>query len=263
MLNKEQRQQAENMRAELVPMFAKASNLAKVWEKKAAAYRIAASIARVWQYKGEDLRYCENLPETQKKQEAQEAARTYQESRQEWHEKLYKKYQNQSATENQERAAWFNYLNYLYFICETVADKLRPYAADIFKTRGESFKQWAEIIQPKRSAEYSPKNIYISIYIDSIFSDSFCLNVETWGAGAGRCAKTYAYYKKETPTTWENKAKEPHTMTANQYAKRCAILESYQEKAKALYNEQREKAKAWGLLDACNFLKYPTTEKYR
>lgn len=260
MLRKEQRQQAENMRAELAPIYKKAANLAKVWQKKAKEERTAESLARVWQYRGQDLRYCENLPETQKQEEATKAAKTYEESRRAWHEELEKKYKDQSAAENSERAAYYNYLNYLYYICELVADKLRPFAWDIFQTRGDTFKEWAEIIQPERAPNYNP--VYVSLYLDHIFGDSFCLDVHAWGSLGGKGARVHFYYKKKPEEPSQN-TKEPRPMTADQYKKRKITLESYTSKAEKLRAEQVAKAKEWGMLDACEVLKYPQTEKAR
>lgn len=261
MLNKKQKEQAEKMGAELAPLFKRAANLSKVWQSKAKEERIAEQVARVWQYRGHDLRYCESLNDTEKQEEATKAAQTYEEDRRAWHEELEKKYKNQSNKENEERAAYFNFLNYLYYICELVAEKLRPYAYEILQTRGDTFKEWAYIIQPKREPKYNP--IYLNIYLNNVYSDSFCLDFHCWGSAGGKGASIYYYYKKRTGEEPKELTKKPQLMTGQQYAKRKATIESYTNKAENLRAEQVRKAKGWGLLDACEILKYPQTEKYR
>ena len=145
-----------------------------------------------------------------------------------------------------------------------IAETLRPYAWEIYNTRGDTFKEWGEIITPKEPKEWTPRTLYASIYIDSVFNDTLCLRVHAWGAGAcGVDAKIYNYYGKNPERNHPKEPKEPQKMTANQYAERVQKVKAYETKAQQLRVEQWRKAKEWGLLDACQLLKYPETEKAR
>jgi len=262
MLNKEQKQKAEQVRQHLAPLFAKASKLAGEWIKARQEESKAEQLARFWQYvgTGSEWAHRENIPE-----EEQEKARTTKAtSSKEWAQELDRLYKIEEEKETQERARYFNLTNYLYYICEMIAETIRPYAWEIHNTRGDTFKEWAEIITPKEPKEWTPRTLYTSIYIDSVFCDSFCLNVRAWGAGAcGVDAKIYKYYYKNTEKNRPEQPKEPKKMTAKQYAERVQKLKDYETKAQQLRAEQWKKAKEWGLLDACELLKYPQTEKAR
>lgn len=262
MLNKEQKQKAEQVRQQLAPLFAKASKLAGEWIKARQEESKAEHLARFWQYVGtvSEWAHRENIPE-----EEQEKARTTKAtSPKEWAQELNRLYKTENEKETQERVRYFNLKNYLYYICEMIAETIRPYAWEIYSTRGSTFKEWAEIITPKEPKEWTPRTLYASIYIDSVFCDSFRLNINTWGAGAcGLDAKIYKYYDKKPEENRAEQPQEPRKMTAKQYAERVQKLKDYETKAQQLRAEQWEKAKAWGLLDACALLKYPQTEKAR
>lgn len=260
MLNKEQRQQAEKMGQELAPTFAKCSKLAKIWIAKNQERRQAHEVAGFWQWVGTGSEWThESISEEEKEQ-----ARAAKKNPHEWAEGLDLRYKIESEKETAERAAWFNYRNYLYYICELVAEKLRPFASNLYNTRGEPFKEWAEIISPKEPKDYTPARLYVNLYLNAVFDESFCLDIHTNGGGAcGASSKSYAYYKKNNATEGELNPKEPQPMTAKQYAQRLAIVKGYEQKAQELQREQIAKAKAWGLLDACELLRYPSTEKYR
>lgn len=259
MLNKEQRQQAEKMAAELAPLYEKAAKLAEKWIRVSKFRRQCEDAARFWQYVGTGSEWAHG--ETMTEEEKNEARKT-KESPQAWRDALYIKYEREHQAQQSENAARLNYLNYLYYICEVVADKLRPYAWKIYNTRGDTFKEWAEIISPKTCHEYSPRQIYTSIYINSCFSDSICLDIHTNGGGAcGAFTSLYSYYKEENPTP--RQTHEPKAMTGKQYAQRMAAIDSYYEQARRLVIEQRKKAQEWGLMYAAEVLTYPTKEKAR
>ena len=198
---------------------------------------------------------------TKEKQQARETKK----DRKAWNDALCIKYQEEQTAEDNERAAWLNYINYLYYICEVVGEKLKPYAAEIYKQRGETFKEWAGIISPKQPKEYTARNLSTYLYINCVFDDSICIDIHTNGAGAcGACSSIYRYYKKDTTTQSEQETpKEPRPMTGKQYAARLAAINAYYEKARQLMNEQHKKAKEWGLLSAVEWLTYPKTEKAR
>ena len=262
MLNKEQKQKAEQVRQHLAPLFAKASKLAGEWIKAQQEESQADKLARYWQYVGtaSEWAHRDYIPE----EEQERAKTTKATSSREWAQELEKLYKIENEKETQERARFYNLTNYLYYICEMIAETLRPYAWEVYNTRGDTFKEWAEIITPKEPKEWTPRTLYTSIYIDSVFCDSFCLNVHAWGAGAcGVDAKIYKYYYKNTEKNRPEQPKEPQKMTAKQYAERLQKLKDYETKAQELRGEQWKKAKEWGLLDACELLKYPQTEKAR
>ena len=146
-----------------------------------------------------------------------------------------------------------------------MGEKLKPYAAEIYKQRGETFKEWAEIISPKEPKEYTARKISTHLYINCVFDDSICIDIHTNGAGAcGAYSSSYRYYKKDPATQSEQETpKEPRPMTGKQYAARMAAVNAYYEKARQLMSEQHKKAKDWGLLSAVEWLTYPKTEKAR
>lgn len=261
MLNKEQKQEAEKMAGKIAPLFKEAAKLAGVWIKTYKARRYTEQVAIFWQYVGTDSegKYCEDVGE----EERNKARQTKAESRRTWSDILYAKYAEQSTAENNERAALANYINYLYFICENVGEMLRPYAWEIYQQKGDTFKQWAEILNTAQTlTEYTARRVYISIYLDSIFSDSICLDIHTNGAGAcGAFSHIYKYYKPDTSEPRE--IAKPCKMTGKQWADRLAKLKQYEEKAREIQREQWRKARAWGMLDACELLDSPTTKKAR
>ena len=262
MLNKEQRTQAEQMGRELAPLYAAASRLAEKWMKAYKENRRAYDAAKFWQYVGTSAEWQngETMTEEQKEQ-----ARAAKKNPEEWHRGwLAKLYEEQAASDN-EQAARLNYLNYLYYICEVVGEKLKPYAAEIYNQRGETFKEWAEIISPKEPKEYTARKITTYLYIDCVFDDSFCVEIHTNGGGAcGAYSSINRYYKKDRAAQSEpTQPAEPKPMTGKQYAQRMAAVNAYFEKARQLMDEQHKKAKEWGLLSAVEWLRFPTTEKAR
>ena len=262
MLTKQQKQKAEEVRQQLAPLFAKASKLAGEWIKAKDKERNAYKIAQFWQYveTGTEWAHREGVPEDE-----QEQARTTKNANlRAWHEELEKRYKSESEAEKVERAAYYNLINYCYYIAEMVAETLRPYAWEVYQTRGDTLKEWAEIITPKEPKEWTPRTLYASIYFDSLFSDSMSLYISIWGAGAcGVSAKIWKIYKKNPQQDKAENPQEPQKMTAKQYADRVQKLKDYETKAQQVRAEQWKKAKEWGLLDACELLKYPQTEKAR
>ena len=262
MLKKENKQQAEQVRQQLAPLFAKASKLANIWIKAKQEESQADRVAQFWQYvgTGSEWAHRETIP-----QDEQERARTTkQNNKREWVQELDRLYLVKHEKETHERACFFNFKNYLYFICEMIAETLRPIAWEIYNTRGDTFKEWADIITPKEPKEWTPRTLYTSIYIDAVFSDGFCLKVHIWGAGAcGVDAVIYRYYDKNPEKHHPEQPKEPKKMTAKQYAERLQKLKDYETKAQEVRREQWAKAKEWGMLDSCELLKYPQTEKAR
>lgn len=56
---------------------------------------------------------------------------------------------------------------------------------------------------------------------------------------------------------------KPCKMTGKQWGDRLAKLEQYERKAREIQREQWQKARAWGMLDACELLDSPRTTKAR
>lgn len=263
MLTKELKQKAETIRQELAPKFRKAGKLADIWAKSSKESRHADDVARFWLYVGTDSEWTAGDTMTEKeKEEARTAKREKPNSRNAWHEKIETIYKKETDARNNERAAWFNYKNYLYYICECLGALVDPIAWQINNTRGAHFADLCDIINPTTPKDYHPHTVTTHIYISSIWNDSISAEIHASGGGAcGANAKIYYYFAKAETKTKE--PKEPQKMTTAQYVKHLAALKQYEEKAKELYNEQHKKAKEWGMLDACELLKYPDTERQR
>lgn len=263
MLNKETKQQAEQMRERLAPLFARASKLADVWAKKESERAAAERLARYWQYvgTGTEWAHADHLTEEQK-QEAKESKK----SPREWAQKLEALYFAEDQKEKEERAARYNFKNYLYYICEIIGEELKPLALIIRNQKGDTFHQFAEILnyRPDAPKDYHPHTLSVAIYKDCDFTNSFCLNVSIYARGAcGFDAKSYRYYDKDREPREKKEVKAPKMMNAKQYTERMAKLKAYTKKAEELREEQHRKAKEWGMLDAVELLKYPQTEKAR
>lgn len=263
MLNKQQKAQAEEMRQELAPLYKRAANLADKWIKANQIRRRFEDVATFWLYvgTGEEWKHGGTMTEAEKEQ-----ARNAKADRRAWHRELESIGNYETQAQNNERAAWFNYLNYLYYICDVVALKLAPLASALYNQRGDTFKEWAEIISPKAPKEYTARTVWTSIYLNHIFTDSIALDIHTNAGGAcGAYSHKIRYYKlnEETPEEWKATPKEPQPMTGKQYADRLHKLGQYVKKAKEIQAEQRQKGAEWGLLGACEFLTYPTTETVR
>ena len=262
MLNKETKTRAEKMAQNFAPLFKEAAKLADKWGKAYKESKQAHQVAAFWQYVGtaSEGHYCETVSEAEK----EEARTTKARDRKEWSDKLFKKYIEESEKENSERAANANYMNYLYYMCEIMGEALRPIACDIYKQRGDTFQQFADIINTAQTlTEYTARKVKYYIYIDCVFSDEICLKICANGGGAcGAYSHIYRYYKTENPSDPES-VEKPHTMTGNQWAQRLAALKQYEEKARNLQREQWKKARAWGMLDACELLDSPRTTKAR
>ena len=262
MLNKETKTRAEKMAQNFAPLFKEAARLADKWAKTRKEWKQAEEVARFWQYVGtaSEGQYCDTVSEAEK----EEARATKTRDRKEWNDKLYIKYKEESDSENNERAARANYINYLYYMCEIMGEALRPFACEIYKQRGDTFRQFAEIINTAQTlTEYTARKVNYYIYLDCVFSDSICLKICANGGGAcGACSHIYQYYKTESPSE-PQPVEKPQPMTGKQWAQRLAVLEAYEEKARNLQREQWKKARAWGMLDACELLDSPRTTKAR
>lgn len=258
MLNKEQTRKAEQLRDQLAPLWVRAGKLADKWTKSNKERRTARDRALMWLYIGAagGCPYGEQLPEEERKQ-AQELRAT---DSKKWHEMTDALFIKETEADNQERADWFNYSNYCRYIGAIIGENLRIFGGELVK--GQNMEQLGEIITPKEPKDYHPHTLRASIRFDCSFSDSLCLVVSVSGGGScGAWFSDYYYIKKEPSDPQQVAA--PKTMTAKQYADRVAKLNNYTEQAKTIQKEQKQKAKEWGLLDACELLKYPTTEKYR
>lgn len=258
MLNKENTKKAEAIRDYLAPLFARASKLADTWQLMAKAQRLARDRAYFWQYAGAQggNPYGETLTE-QEKEEARQLRAT---NPKEWHNKLYNIYNELTHAENTERAHWFNFSNYCRYIGQEIAEQLRPMVWEFIDRQG--LKTFAEIITPTTPNDYKAHTLRALVSVEFIYSDSICLIITVYGGGAcGAWFSDWFYFRKDKQEP--QKLTPPQTMTGKQYAERLAKIRAYEGKAKAIQKEQRQKAKEWGMLDACELLESPRVAKYR
>ncbi len=259
MLTKENTKKAEQIRDQLAPLFANASRLADKWEKAAREQRTARDRAFFWLYVGSagGCPYGDTLPQEEKER----AQQLRKDSPKEWHKIRESLFEEEHQAEHKERAYWFNYSNYCRYIGDMIAELIRPYVWELKDKKG--LETLGEIISPKAPKDYRAHTLRAYIkHNPPSFGD--CLDLIITVSGGGSCGAWFSdYYYFSKVHNWAKDPTEPQPMTAKQYADRVAKLREYEEKAKAIQKEQREKAKAWGLLDAVELLKSPQVEKYR
>ena len=106
MLNKENTKKAEEIAEQLRPLFARAYELGKKYDKaRAQAYK-RGEIANAWQYRTRPGCQAVGLDPDQLEKIRQENPRR-------WHEELQKAYKNKYDAEDRERMAFINFKNYL------------------------------------------------------------------------------------------------------------------------------------------------------
>lgn len=247
MLNKENTKKAEEIAEQLRPLFARAYELGKKYDKaRAQAYK-RGEIANAWQYRTRPGCQAVGLDPEQLEKIRQENPRR-------WHEELQKAYKNKYEAEDRERVAFINFKNYLDYFARFLGDMIRPIWRELADRQG--LHTLAEIINQKNPRkDHSAGACSVGIYDrggelnpDKTKEGQY-LRIETaiyTGWACGISGGLSRYYQINPAEVWHY-AEEPQEMTTKQYKKNMQRIAQDVAKIEKMRDNLQEFAKGCGL----------------
>lgn len=261
MLTKETKQQADKISEQIADILGACSIMAKCWEKRGEEYRAACANWNAWQYM-DNYEAKTNTPE-----EAKKAQETRRENPKQWAENVEKYATEREAARVALFVARVNFINYLNYCAELVAELVRPF------WRGFALRKGAEDLGEYLTPQYKEKDtntahafrLYFKISGGNVgaqlFPSSFIrLDVRIFprciACGiAGECLGVKM--GEDVPDNPKDKT-APHLLTVAEYKKTVAKLEKIEEEARQQLNkltqEARDLVRGSGLYGFAEFL---------
>lgn len=247
MLNKENTKKAEEIAEQLRPLFARAYELGKKYDKAMTQAYKRGEIANAWQYRTRPGCQAVGLDPDQLEKIRQENPKR-------WHEELQKAYKSKYDAEDRERVALINFKNYLDYFARFLGDMIRPIWRELADRQG--LHTLAEIINQKNPRkDHSAGACSVGIYDrggelnpDKTKEGQY-LRIETaiyTGWACGISGELSRYYQINPAEVWHY-AEEPQEMTTNQYKKNSQRIAQDVAKIEKMCDNLQEFAKGCGL----------------
>lgn len=268
MLNKKMQQQAENIAEAMRPIFARAYELGKKYDKTRNQQHKAERIAHSWQYK-DSRRDWEYITEGTHTQEERDDIRAiYENNPRHWHEVLETKYKEQHAAETAHQCARINFINYLNYAARFLGDMIRPIWRELVNRRG--LETLAEIINQKNPRkDHSAGACSCALYLRSAeLNDNNPAEVGQYarieaaiytGWACGICGECARYYQINPAEVWHF-AELPHLLTVRQYEKNKAKAAQKVAEIENQAEELQRFAAGCGLLGFVDIVKIEKTK---
>lgn len=252
---------AEEIAGKIAPLFAKASQVAKIWEKKDREYLKARQLWRAWQHYPEyDARNTE--PEESKK--AEEMRNTNPRA---WAETVDKYAEDLERSRVALFVARVNFQNFLNYCAEMVAEFVRPFWKVYTMRRG--FEDLGALVSPiyNKEEKDTPHALRVSFKISGgnvgaqFFPSSFIrLNIAVYigGIACGLSGKVEGVKMGEDVSDEPREVKEPHRLTLAEYVQAVEKLEKWKNQAEQVASrcatKSRELVQSLGLYGFADFL---------
>lgn len=267
MLTKETLQKAEKIAQDVAPVFEVLYKLGRNYDKTRNELRHAERVAHSWQFPRavSDWEYIADNTHT--KAEREQIRTLHENNPREWARILEEKYKAQHESETAHRVARINFINFINYSAQYLADLIRPIWRELVERRG--LETLAGIInQRNRKKDHTAGACSVGLYLrdaeitkDKTTAGQYArieINFYTgWACGIyGECSKIYQINPAEV---WHF-AEIPQKLTISQYKKDVAkvsqMVGDIERKAETL----REFVRGCGLLGFVEIIK-TTKEK--
>ena len=256
MLTKELKPKAEQIAEQLKPLFYRAYELGRIYDNTRKRQRKAERVAHSWNHPAEGLDWQYKEDGGIMKEEREEVRALYSKDKRAWSERTDQEWIKAHKAATAHTCARINFINYLNYFAEYLADLIRPNWREFVERQGlATLSETINKLNP-RKGDHTAGDCSAFVYLrgGELMTDhenpdnwarlEVCIYTG-WACGiSGECLKIY---QKNPAEVWHSAEARP-LVTPKQYERAAAKIKNYITKAETVRKECREFAQSCGLL---------------